>query len=123
MRTRLKLGLAGSALMSVLIAGAVGFLVWLVSTHRISLAGAGAAAGAVVLLGGQLQGLATGTGQLFDSSPFIEDFNSFVRSMPLMVAHSHGGGTTPPERFSLLKADAVTFTYPSRDTPAWWTPP
>jgi ATP-binding cassette subfamily B protein len=118
MRTRLKLGLAGSALMSVLTAGAVGFLVWLVSTHRIGLAGAGAAAGAVVLLGGQLQGLATGAGELFDSSLFIEDFNSFVRSMPLMVAHSHGGGATPPARFGLLRADRVSFTYPSRDTPS-----
>lgn len=118
MGTRLKLGLAGSALMSVLTAGAVGFLVWLVSTHRIGLAGAGAAAGAVVLMGSQLQSLATGAGQLFDSSLFIEDFNSFVRSMPLMVAQGHGGGTTPPQRFASLKADGVTFTYPSRDAPS-----
>jgi ATP-binding cassette subfamily B protein len=118
MRTRLALGLAGSAAMSVLTAGAVGFLVWLVSTRRISLAGAGAAAGALLLLSGQLQSLASGAAQLFDSSLFIEDFNSFLRSMPLMVAHGRGGGGTPPERFQLLRADDVTFTYPSRDTPS-----
>ena len=118
MRTRLKFGLAGSAMMSVLTAGAVGFLVWLLSSHRISLAGAGAAAGALLLLGGQLQTLASGAAQLFDSSLFIEDFNSFVRSMPLMVAHSHGGGATPPENFRELKAEAVTFTYPSREAPS-----
>lgn len=118
MRTRLRFGLAGSAAMSVMTAGAVGFLVWLVSTGRISLAGAGAAAGALLLLGGQLQGLAGGAAQLFDSSLFVEDFNSFVRSMPLMVAHSHGGGGTPPERFQTLRAEDITFTYPSRDTPS-----
>jgi ATP-binding cassette subfamily B protein len=118
MRTRLALGLAGSAAMSVLTAGAVGFLVWLVSARRISLAGAGAAAGALLLLGGQLQSLTNGTAQLFDSSLFIEDFNSFLRSMPLMVAHGRGGRGTPPERFQLLRAEAVTFTYPCRETPS-----
>lgn len=118
MRTRLRLGLAGSGAMSVMTAAAVGFLVWLVSTRRISLAGAGAAAGALLLLGGQLQGLASGAAQLFDSSLFIEDFNSFLRSMPLMVAHSHGGGATPPECFQTLRAEDVTFTYPSRDRPS-----
>jgi ATP-binding cassette subfamily B protein len=118
MRTRVKLGLAGSALMSVLTGGAVGFLVWLVSSHRISLAGAGAAAGALLLLGGQLQNLSGGAAQLFESSLFIEDFNSFVRSMPLMVAHSHGGGAVPPSRFKTLKAEGITFTYPSRELPS-----
>ena len=118
MRTRMKLGLAGSALMSAMTGGAVIFLAWLVSSHRLSLAGTGAAAGALLLIGGQLQALTAGVGQLFDSSLFIEDFNSFVRSMPLMVAHSHGGGEVPPPGFGVLKAEDVGFTYPSRDRPS-----
>ncbi len=118
MRARLRLGLAGSAAMSLLTAGAVAFLVWLVSSDRISIAGAGAAAGALLLLGGQLQSLAGGAARLFDSSLFIGDFNSFVASMPRMVAHSHGGGGTPPERFEVLRAEDVYFTYPSRGTPS-----
>ncbi len=118
MKLRMLNGLIGSTAMSVLTACAVGFLVWLVSTHRVSLAGAGAAAGAVLLLGGQLQGLASGAAQLFDSSLFIEDFNSFVRSMPLMVAHSRGGGARPPATFEVLRAESVGFTYPSRQSPS-----
>ena len=118
MRRRLQLGIAGGLAMAALTAGAIVFLVWLVSAHRLSLAGAGAAATAILLLGTQLQGLASGAGQLFESSLFIEDFNSFVRSMPLMVARSHGGRTRPPERFELLRAEDVTFTYPSRTTPS-----
>ncbi len=118
MRTRVKLGIGGSALMSALTAGAVAFLVWLVSSHRISVAGAGAAAGALLLLGGQLQSVASGAAQLFDSSLFIGDFNSFVASMPRMVAHSHGGGGAPPERFRSLRADDVYFTYPSNNAPS-----
>jgi ATP-binding cassette subfamily B protein len=118
MHKRIKLGLSGGVIMAALTAGAVGFLVWLVSSHRLSLAGAGAAAAAIILLGTQLQGVATGAGQLFESSLFIEDFNSFVRSMPLMVAHGHGGGATPPPAFQVLKAEDITFTYPSRQAPS-----
>jgi ATP-binding cassette subfamily B protein len=118
MHKRIQLGLLGGVVMAALTAGAVGFLVWLVSSHRLSLAGAGAAAAAIILLGTQLQGVASGAGQLFESSLFIEDFNSFVRSMPLMVAHSHRGGATPPASFSVLRAENITFTYPSRDEPS-----
>jgi ATP-binding cassette subfamily B protein len=118
MQKRLRLGFVGSGIMSLLTAGAVAALVWMVSSHRLSLAGAGAAAGAIVLLSGQLQGLSAGAGQLFESSLFIEDFNSFVRSMPAMVAYGHGGRNIPPERFKSLKAESVSFTYPSRDSPS-----
>jgi ATP-binding cassette subfamily B protein len=118
MRKRIKMGVLGGIAMSALVAGAVGFLVLLVASHRLSLAGAGAAAAAIVLLGTQLQGVATGAGQLFESSLFIEDFNSFVRSMPLMVTHSKGGGAVPPARFEVLRAENLTFTYPSRHAPS-----
>lgn len=118
MRTRLKLGIAGSATMSLLTAGAVAFLVWLVSSHQLSLAGAGAAAGALMLLTGQLQSLASGAAQLFESSLFIGDFNSFVASMPRVLAYNRGGGGLPPERFQALRADDIYFTYPSNDRPS-----
>lgn len=118
MRKRIKLGVVGGAVMAALTAGAVGFLVFLVASHRLSLAGAGAAAAAIILLGTQLQGVATGAGQLFESSLFIEDFNSFVRSMPLMVTRGKGGGAEPPSTFSVLRADNLTFTYPSREEPS-----
>ncbi len=35
-----------------------------------------------------------------------------------MVAHGHGGGTEPPAAFQVLKAQDVTFTYPSRQAPS-----
>jgi ATP-binding cassette subfamily B protein len=108
----------GGSVMSALTAGAVGFLVWLVSSHRLSLAGAGAAAAAIILLGTQLQGVASGAGQLFESSLFIEDFNSFVRSAPLMVAHGRGGGGKAPPGFAVLAAEDIVFTYPSREFPS-----
>ena len=118
MHKRIKLGVLGGLIMAALTAGAVGFLALLVASHRLTLAGAGAAAAAIILLGTQLQGVATGAGQLFESSLFIEDFNSFVRSMPLMVSHGKGGGAQPPPNFSILRAENITFTYPSRQAPS-----
>jgi ATP-binding cassette subfamily B protein len=118
MHRRIKLGVLGGVIMAALTAGAVGFLALLVASHRLTLAGAGAAAAAIILLGTQLQGVATGAGQLFESSLFIEDFNSFVRSMPLMVSHGKGGGAQPPPNFSVLRAENITFTYPSRQGPS-----
>lgn len=118
MRRRMTFGFVGSAIMSLMTALAVAFLGWLVYSHRISLAGAVAAAGTIYLLGGQLQSLASGAGQLFDSSLFIEDFNSFVRSMPAMVRRGKGGGAAPPTEFQSMRAQGVSFTYPSRDEPS-----
>jgi ATP-binding cassette, subfamily B, bacterial len=111
---RTRYGVAGNTAMSVMLAGAVAVLAWLVSSHRLSLAGAGAAAGALLLIGNQLQGLSSGASSLFESTLFIEDFNSFVRSMPKMLTRSRGGGQSPPESFEALKAEDVWFTYPSR---------
>lgn len=118
MHRRIWLGVIGGSIMSLLTAAAVAFLVWLVSSHRLSLAGAAAAAAALVMLGTQLQGVASSAGQLFESSLFIEDFNSFLRSMPLMMSKAQGGTEVPPPTFDVLKAENVTFTYPSRDEPS-----
>ncbi|MGH8921456.1 MAG: ABC transporter ATP-binding protein, partial [Actinomycetes bacterium] len=116
-RRRLRLGVAGSLGTSALTGGALAFLVWLISAHRISLAGAGAAAAAVVLLGAQLQGLAGSAGQLYESSLFIQDFTSFVAWAP-HLARAARDGVTPPGPFTHLHADRLTFTYPSQRAPS-----
>ncbi len=116
-RRRLKLGIAGSLGTSALTGGALAFLIWLVSSHRLSLAGAGAAAAAVVLLGAQLQGLASSAGQLYESSLFIEDFTSFVAWAP-RLAEAATRGAAPPGPFAHLHAADLMFTYPSRATPS-----
>jgi ATP-binding cassette subfamily B protein len=118
-RRRLRLGLLGALATSALTGAALGLLVWMVSARHLNLAGAAAAAAAIVLLGSQLQSFASGVGQLYESSLFIEDFNSFVASTPRFLAsgpappedHSRAA---PPARFEVLRAEDVSFTYPSR---------
>lgn len=128
-RKRLAAGLAGSVATAALSIGAVGLLVYMVGSGRLSVAGAGAAAAGIVLLSTQLRSLAAGVGQLYQSSLFIADFNSFVASMPspprgapTSGPASLGGaptsGSAPPRSFDCLRAEDVWFTYPSQIGPS-----
>lgn len=112
-RQRLRLGLIGGLVTSALTAGTIAFLVWYVVTGRMGLAEAGTAAGGVVLLGQRLQGLTSGTGSLYESSLFVEDFTTFVEIMPSIVAAQ--GVRSPSPTFERLTVSKVSFSYPSRE--------
>ena len=104
---------------TALVSGAVlGLLILFVSQGEVSLAGAGAAAAALILLGTQLQGLASGVGQLYESALFIQDFNNFVQT-ELAPGTSAFTGTAPlPAHIGHLSVRDLTFTYPSRQAPS-----
>ena len=78
-RRRSVQGVVGGGVTAVVSGGVLGLLIWFVADGRVSLAGAGAAAAALILMGTQMQGLASGIGQLYESSLFIQDFNNFVK--------------------------------------------
>jgi ATP-binding cassette subfamily B protein len=115
-RRRLRVGLLGGVATSFLTAGAVGVLVWFVTSGRMSVPSAAAAAGAVVLLSQRLQGLASSLGALYEGALFLEDFTSFVATMPALVSARPTG--RPPARFETLTVEDLTFTYPSRAEPS-----
>ncbi len=115
-RQRLRIGLAGQLLTSLLTAAAIAILVWMVTTGRVSVASAGAAAGGVVLLASRLSSLMSGVSSLYEASLFLEDFTDFVDAIPAIAA-AKTGSTSARERFSKLVADQVSFTYPSRSDP------
>jgi ATP-binding cassette subfamily B protein len=115
-RRRLRLGFVGATATSVLTAGTVGLLVWLVTTSRLPLAEAGAAAAGVVLLGQRLQSLSNNVGQLYESSLFLRDYATFLDALPRVQAATP---TAPaPSGFGRIEADRVTFTYPSATEPS-----
>jgi ATP-binding cassette subfamily B protein len=116
-RRRLRVGLAGGLLTSLLTTGAIAALVWMVTTGRVAVAAAGAAAGALVLLGSRLGSLVAGAGSLYEASLFLEDFTDFVDSMPA-IASDQAASSPAPARFTTLVADSVSFTYPSRSQPS-----
>lgn len=115
-RRRLLSGLAGSAASSVLTSATIAVLVLFVTDGRISVASAGVAAGAVLLLSSRLASLASSAGTLYESSLFIDDFNSFVAARPQVEA---ARGTAPaPEAPGEITVGGVSFTYPSRTAPS-----
>jgi ATP-binding cassette, subfamily B, bacterial len=115
-RRRTRQAVAGAALTALLIGGTLGLIIAFVADGRLSLAGAGAAAGGILLLSAQLQGLALSAGSLYESSLFITDFTGFVSLLPHVS--SSRGERTVPERFETISARDVSFTYPSRSEPA-----
>ena len=115
-RRRTRQAVAGAALTALLIGGALGLIIAFIADGRLSLAGAGAAAGGILLLSSQLQGLALSAGSLYESSLFITDFTSFVDLLPQVT--SARGDVAVPERFDAIRAGDVSFTYPSRTEPA-----
>lgn len=114
---RLRLGFMGAFASSALTAGAVAGLVWMVVSGRMTVASAGAAAGAVVLLGQRLQAIAGAAASLYEGSLFLEDFTSFVDASSEVVAQPSGAPDVLPKRFEHAAVRDVCFTYPSRSTP------
>jgi ATP-binding cassette subfamily B protein len=112
---RTRLGVVAAVVTAVLNGTAITVLVWLVSNGSIGVADAGAVAGAMVLLAGRLDSLASSAGSVYESSLFIEDFTSFVAEMPELERRGGTGAAVPP--LQSLVADHVTFSYPSRTEP------
>ncbi len=115
-RWRIRRGVLAALGTGVLIGAALGLIIWLLSAGHLSLAGAGAAAAGIVLLGAQLQSLAQAAGLLYESSLFVRDFTSFVALLPAVTA-GHGDRKAP-EQFEQVTAREISFTYPSRRTPS-----
>lgn len=116
LRKRMRLALVGQVLTALLSAGALAVLVWFVTTGRMSLAAAGSAAGAMVLLSGRLHGMAGSSAGLYENSLYLEDYVNFVAAAPRITASRSGRPAPHPPR--VLAADGVSFTYPSRTKPS-----
>lgn len=115
-KTRLVRGAAGGLLTAAISGGAIGLLILFVATGRTSLAGAGAGAAALILLGSQLQALAGGLGSLYESALFIQDFTNFVEVVP--TTSQFEGDADAPTSLERLDVHGLSFTYPSRKDPS-----
>jgi ATP-binding cassette subfamily B protein len=115
-RDRMAQGVGGSLVTALISGGALTLLIEFVADGRTSLAGAGTAAAALILLGSQLQGLAAGIGQLYESALFIRDFADFTAMVPISRRFL-GTGDAPADPGRIEVRD-LSFTYPSRSTPS-----
>ena len=87
--------------------GALGLLLWLVDSRRITLGAAGAAIVAIQLLGGRIAGLVGSIAGLFESGLFLEEMESFVDATP--PAARPASALVP---FAQLAVRDVTYRYP-----------
>ena len=115
---RLWLLLGGTLGMAAALAATIGTLLWLALDQRLSLAEAGTAAGAVLLLGERLMSSVMSAGMLYESARFLEDFTSFVALEPAITARRPGGAA--PDGFTRLRVSAPP-TASTSSTRAGWS--
>lgn len=115
-RRRVVISAIGGIASAIVTLGTMVLLIWLVTHGHLSLASAGAAAGAVVLLGERMHGLGSGGATLYENALYMQDFTTFVKRWP---ARARQRGEPPAlPAFSKLRASDVSFSYPSRQEPA-----
>lgn len=93
-------------------------LAWTVADGRSGLAAASAAGAAVLLLGSRLSAIAGGVGTLYECALFLADVEAFTGAFPDLDVTSRGVVHGPSDGVGELRADAVSFRYPSGTEPA-----
>jgi ATP-binding cassette, subfamily B, bacterial len=116
---RLKVSLLGSAGALLGTAVALGALILLLSSGRLTAAAALTAALAMQQLGSRLLGVTASAGRLIESGMFIDDFQSFMSlaeqtTRPEPV-HANGATTLQPVRIGRLDVEDVSFSYPGTE--------
>ena len=115
-KTQVRLALLGSTATMVVAIAAVALLIGFVSSGRVDLASAGAAAGAIGLLGSRLQQLLGGVGQLFQARLFLDDLRRFLALVP--TSRRTPDPNAAPLEFHELRLSGVGFTYAGASSPA-----
>jgi ATP-binding cassette, subfamily B, bacterial len=114
---RLKVALLGSAggLLGTVVA--LGALIVLLDSGRMTAATALTAALAMQQLGSRLTGITTSAGRLIESSMFIHDFRAFLElaSQAESAAPTANGGRVPAPGVAALEVQGVSFRYPGSD--------
>ena len=114
-RRRQRYAVAVTGCSAIVLAATLALVVYFIATHRLTIAGAGAAVVAVRLLSSRLDQLVSSIGTLFESSVFLEDLERFLSLS--VKADSIGTGTAAPHRREIMLS-GVSYTYPGSDQPA-----
>ncbi len=114
-RRRLLRSLVSALLTTALSAGVLALLIGLASSGHISLAQAGTAAVALLLLSQQLQQLVSATGALYESALFVQDYTTFVTEEPPSAFTGEAPAITGAAD---IDVEHVGFRYPNQSQPA-----
>jgi ATP-binding cassette subfamily B protein len=114
-RRRQRYAVAVAGCSALVLAATLALVVYFIATHRLTIAGAGAAVVAVRLLSSRLDQLVGSIGTLFESSVFLEDLERFLALS--VETDSPGTGTPAPHRHEIT-LNEISYTYPGSDRPA-----
>ncbi|GAA2743233.1 ABC transporter ATP-binding protein [Terrabacter aerolatus] len=114
-RRKSLLSLVSSVVSSIVLAGTLIIVVWLVSVGKVGLAEAGAALVAVRLLAGQLTTIASSSQLVFESGLFLDDLDHFLA---LAVQPAAEDRVVVDGPFQTLRIEDVGFVYPGSRQPA-----
>ncbi|KHD77744.1 ABC transporter ATP-binding protein [Actinoplanes utahensis] len=111
-----RTNLAGQALSGLATGLAYAMLFWLLWSGRMELAVAGAAAYAINIGIGKLSELAFTANRVYEQGLYFSDFQGFCE---LSLARAEAEpGLRAPERFTEIRLDRVTFSYPDAERAA-----
>src|SRR5213079_2307887 len=118
LRKRARYQILSTGASSLVTALTYGALAYLVIEHRIGVAEAGAAVAASQQLSGQLGSLVGNMTQLYESSLFLEDWETFSALAPAGPPRA----LEPATPFRRIVLDHVSFRYPASTPPEGTTP-
>jgi ATP-binding cassette subfamily B protein len=113
----LRTRLAGDAMAGVLAAGTWAVLVWLAATGRVSLGAAGAAVVGIRAGSASVDAMVRAAAKVFHTGLYVDDWYAFLHEAKRWRI-DRGDLPLPASAPDLVRADAITFTYPGTDTPA-----
>ena len=112
---RILLAATGATLSAVITLAVLVLMIWMVEHGQLALSAAGAAAGAVFILGERLHGLGSTSASLYESTLYMQDYTTFVHRWPARPLPNERSALPA---FTLLEGEGLSFRYPSRTSHA-----
>lgn len=113
----LRVRMTGDALAALLTGATWGALVWLAASGRVSLAAAGAAVLGIRAASASVDTIVRAAAKVFHTGLYVDDWQAFLDDAEHRRT-ARGTAALPIGGPALVRADAISFTYPGRDTPA-----
>lgn len=117
-RLRMRLALIGRLGSTLLALVALVTLLTMVAGNHLSLASAGAAGLALVMLASRVEALAGGASALYESALFLEDYELFLKLGERFREDRIGQEVDAPFGFDELRTESLDFTYPGSQVAA-----
>jgi ATP-binding cassette subfamily B protein len=112
LRSRLSVALIGTAATAVGTGIALGVLIWMLATDRMSVATAATAAVAMQLLASRLSAITSSVSTLVESGLFLDDLRAFLGLQRTAEATRAQAGADPVAAFERLTVTGLSFSYP-----------